>query len=422
MNAAQDASRSGEADVGRNEADEPLVDVSLTAEERLFRERVREFMRTSLPISPEVISNSGTFAGPNYVALAQAGLAGRLVPTEFGGQGGSTVAYAVAMEEISAVCGSTALVYMTQLHAAFPILVAGTESQKNRYVPALGNGDQYGSLAITEPGAGSDVSRIRTVARPDGDGYILNGGKTFITTGDRANVIVCFATIDASRGRDAVTAFIVEGDAPGLTRGPELKKLGMRGSSTAELFFDGVRLPAKARLGVEGGAWKLSMATVVKSRISAASQGLGIARAAYSIGRDWAFARGHLTGYDHQSIQFELADIRIRILQARLLLHSVARAADVADRDLTAEVGMAKIVCTDLGVDVSNRIVRMLGLEGDLASQGVERNLRDAKVTQIYDGTNQIQRILVTRDTLGRCVSADPGLRPAGIESSKEAS
>jgi alkylation response protein AidB-like acyl-CoA dehydrogenase len=379
--------------------DEAAADVQLTDDERDLRERVRDVVRREVAPRARELDRHGSFAHDSYQALARARLAGLLFPPELGGSGASTVCYALAMEEIAAACGATSLVYMTQTHAAYPIVLAGAPELVQRWVPALCGGTAYGSLAITEPGAGSDVSALRTTARRDGDEYVLDGSKTFITTGDRADVVVLFATTDRTAGRKAVSAFVVEGTADGLTRGQPLEKLGMHGSSTAELFLDGVRVPACARLGAEGSGWSIVMRSVVKSRVSAAAQGVGLARGAYA----HTLAALAEAGPVDPVTGARLAELRARLLQGRLLLHATARAIDaMPDAPLTAEVAMMKLACTDLGTEVALACTDLLGARGDLWDTGVERYVRDAKVTQIYDGTNEIQRLLIARDTARR--------------------
>jgi alkylation response protein AidB-like acyl-CoA dehydrogenase len=404
----------GFAPAGPSLLDEPLTDRLLGEEERAVRGRVRDVVAKDVAPRAAEWDRTGEFAGDGYHALASAGLAGLIFPPAYGGNGSSTLAYAVAMEEIAAACGSTALIYMTQTHAGYPILIAGTEEQRRRYLPALCAGTAYGALAISEPDAGSDVAAMRTTARPDGDGgYILDGGKTFITTGDRADVIVCFATVDRSAGRRGITAFLVPGDAPGLTRGRTLAKLGMHGSSTAELFFENLRLPASARLGAEGEGWSLSMRSVVKSRISAGAQGLGLARGAYAVALGWARATGALGRGGRQDVEFRLADLRARIASARALLYSVAAQVDEDEEAAAAGIAMMKFTCTDLALAAADEVTDLLGPLGDLVETGAERRLREAKVTQIYDGTNQVQRLLLGRDTARR---VEQGAIPAGSE------
>ena len=394
--------------------DEAVADAGLGPEERSVRDRVRHVVEQHVAPGAAEIDRTGAFPEAGYQALASAGLAGLLVDPRYGGTGHSTAAYAVAMEEIAAGCGSTSLVYMTQMHAAFPIETFGTADHKRRHLPRLCSGEIYGAIAITEPDGGSDVAGIRMTAHPAGAGWRLSGTKTFITTGDRAGVVIVFATVDRSAGRDGITAFLVEPPLGGVTAGPPLPKLGMRGSSTVELAFD-VDVPGDALLGRVGGGFAVAMRSVVKTRISAAAQGVGLARGALAVGIAAARAAGLLdpatTG--GQAVQAELAQLRTEVAAGRTLLYRTAALVDAAGGSgaaaprLTAEVAQAKLFCTDLGVSVADRVVDLLGPAGDLAgpgppASGAERSLRDAKVTQIYDGTNQIQRMLIARDTAGR--------------------
>jgi alkylation response protein AidB-like acyl-CoA dehydrogenase len=227
---------------------------------------------------------------------------------------------------------------------------------------------------------------------------VINGAKTFITNGDRASIAVVFANVDPGRGRDGVTAFVLERERDGFRSGPPMKKMGMRGSSTAELFFDDCRVPASARLGLEGSGFELSMHAVVTSRISAAAQGVGFARGAFARCCAWAHEKGVLQRRDLQEMHFRIAEMRTRVAAARALLRDVAAWVDTEPDDASGPVAMAKLHCTETGVAVAAAAVELMGDEGDLVELGVERYLRDAKVTEIYDGTNQIQRVLVSRD------------------------
>jgi alkylation response protein AidB-like acyl-CoA dehydrogenase len=380
--------------------DEPNTERLLDERERAVRDRTRQTCAHRVAPRAAELDRTKTFAHDSVAALAEAGLIGLLFPTALGGSGDSTVAYAAAMEEICAACPATSLVYMTQTHAAYPILLAGSDELAGRYIPRLLDGSAYGSLGITEPNAGSDVSSLQTTAVRTDDHYVLNGSKTFITTGDRADVLVCFATTDRTARRGGVTALVVDGGAAGLRRGQLLHKMGMHGSTTAELFFDDVVVPQANRLGVEGSGWKIVMGSVIKSRISAAAQGVGLARGAYAHAvHDLTVRLGPTLP---PSVASVLSELRGRILQARLLLLTTAREVDHASSPPTATISILKQQCTDTGVAVAAALVRLLGARGDLRSVGVERYLRDAKVTQIYDGTNEIQRMLIARDTAAR--------------------
>lgn len=376
--------------------DEPSADAGLTEREVEVRAQSREVAATVLvPLAAEV-DEKHEFTHVGVQALAEAGLCGLVFPEHLGGTADTNVAYAVAMEEVTAACPSTSLVFMTQMHAAYPILLAGDEDLQQHYIPSLLDGSAYGSLGITEPDAGSDVSSLTTTAKPTDAGWTLSGQKTFITTGDRADVIICFATVDRQRGRDGITAFVVEGGWDGVARGTPFAKLGMHGSSTAELFFDGVFIPRSNLLGAEGSGWAVVMSSVVKSRISAAAQGVGIARAVYA--RTLAILREIHGPRLPDDLTFALAELRGQLLEGRLLLHAVARQVDLDPGVTPGQIGIMKQRCTDLGFRAAVEATKLLGPHGDLADLGVERYLRDAKVTQIYDGTNEIQRLLIGRE------------------------
>lgn len=383
--------------------DESVSDALLTPRELDVRDRARQVVAEEVAPRAGEVDRTHEFAHDSYQALARAGLGGLVFPERLGGSGDSHVAYALAMEEVTAGCAATSLIYMTQTHAAFPILYAAGDSDlAARFIPGLLDGSMYGSMAITEPEAGSDVAgmKSRAIPVPGEDAYTLSGSKTFITTGDRADVVVCFVTTDPTRGRDGVTAFVLEKGTEGFTTGQPFVKMGMHGSSTAELFFSDVRLPASNRLGEEGEGWGIVMASVGKSRISAAAQGVGIARNAY-VRTLLALHQIHGPRLP-DDLAFILAELRGEILRARLLLLATARDVDTQERPSTAHIGMMKQICTDVGWNVSVTATNLLGAYGDLAEFGVERSLRDAKVTQIYDGTNDVQRLLIGRDTQRR--------------------
>ncbi|BDH56544.1 acyl-CoA dehydrogenase family protein [Tsukamurella sp. PLM1] len=354
-------------------------------------------------IAPEarLVDSVAEFPSAGLAGLCDAGLGIMQLPTSIGGTETSTSTYAEALSRIAAACGSTSTVYMTQMHAAHPIHLQGSEEQIQTWVPRLCDGSAIGSIALTEPEAGSDVGAMRTVARREGDHYVINGEKTFISNGDRANVIVLFATVDSSRGKDGVTAFLLDTEAvTGLEPGVPMHKLGQKGASTVTLSFQDCRIPVGARMGEEGEGYPLLLRSVVRSRISAAAQGVGFAQGAFDALVAWAMQRDLLSSKiaEAQDLQFALARLRGEITAARAMLMSVSDLVDNAEDEPVAEVSLLKMHCTTLGTTVAARCVELLGPDGDLVSAGAERRLRDAKITEIYDGTNQVQSMLVARD------------------------
>lgn len=377
--------------------DEPAADALLTDRERELRSRTRQLVAELIAPQASAVDRTHEFTGEQVKALAEAQLMGLVFPSRYGGTDDTNVSYAAVVEEVAAGCAATSLVFVTQMHVAYPLLLAGSEEIKAKYIPGLLDGSAWGALGITEPNAGSDVSSMRTTATAVDGGYRINGSKTFITTGDVADVIAGFATGERSAGREGIGAFVIRGDAEGLTRGRPFKKLGMNGSSTAELFFDNVFVPSEDVLAPPGDGWAVVMKSVIKSRISAAAQGVGIARAAYA--RTLHALRQRHGHHFSDEVTFALATLRGRILQGRLLMLAVARQVDENPDVAPGQIGIMKQSCTDLGWDVSLECMRILGAWGDLMDIGVERCLRDSKVTQIYDGTNEIQRLLIGRET-----------------------
>ena len=347
------------------------------------------------------VDQEAAFPAEAISDLAREGLGVMLMPRELGGAATSTATYAEALARISAECGATSTVYMTQMHCAHPIHLQGSAEQVEKWVPRLCAGTAVGAIALTEPSAGSDVATMRTLARRDGESYVVSGEKTFISNGDRADVVVLFASVDLAKGRDGVTAFLLETEAlEGFEVGRPMKKLGQKGASTVTLALQDCRIPASSRLGAEGEGYPLLLQSVTRSRISAAAQGLGFAEGAYDATVTWASDRGLLSSRASaaQDLQFDLARLRGEITAARAMLLSVCDIVDSSPEEPVAEVSLVKMHCTTLGTRVSADCVELLGLDGDRVSLGVERRLRDAKIAEIYDGTNQIQSMLVARD------------------------
>ena len=363
---------------------------------------VSAVVRDTIEPNADEVDRDGLFPWESLRALAAAGVGGLLMPRDLGGQDASSAVYADAVSAIAAACGSTSTVYMTQMHCAHPILMQGRADQARTWIPWLCSAEAIGAIALTEPDAGSDVASMRTSARRDGDAYVIDGAKTFITSGDVADVVVLFATIDSRLGRDGITAFLVEtAGLAGFQPGKPMKKLGQKGASTVELSFDGCCIPASARLGDEGQGYALLIRSVTKSRISAAAQGIGFATGAYEATVRYAAERGLLSPArrDAQDFQFRLAELRSSIFAGRSMLRTVCDLVDASQMDPMTEVSMAKLHCASLGVQVAAACVELLGADGDRVEVGAERRLRDAKITEIYDGTNQVQSMLISRDT-----------------------
>ncbi|MEU2686861.1 acyl-CoA dehydrogenase family protein [Streptomyces hygroscopicus] len=347
------------------------------------------------------VDREGSFPSASVQVLAQAGLGGLLMPPSLGGRGASTATYAEALARIAAACGSTSTVYMTQMHCAHPIHLQGRPDQYEAWIPTICRGTAIGAIALTEPEAGSDVATMRTTARRDGDSYVINGEKTFISNGDVADVIVLFATVDPGLGKDGITAFLIDtAHVAGLTAGRPMKKLGQKGASTVTLGFQDCRIPVTARLGAEGDGYPLLLRSVSKSRISAAAQGIGFAQGAFDATVRYCAERDLLSSRtrEAQDLQFALARLRAEIAAGRSMLREVCDLVDGSEEDPTAEVAMVKMHCTTLGVRVASACAELLGEDGDRDDIGAERRLRDAKITEIYDGTNQVQSMLVARD------------------------
>lgn len=354
-------------------------------------------------VAPEALTvdRESLFPAACIQALAEAGLGGLLMPPTLGGLGTSTATYAEALSRIAAACGSTSTVYMTQMHCAHPIHLQGRPDQHQAWIPAICGGTAIGAIALTEPEAGSDVASMRTTARRDGDSYVINGEKTFISNADVADVIVLFATVDSGLGKNGITAFLIDtAHTQGLEAGQPMKKLGQKGASTVTLGFQDCRIPVAARLGAEGEGYPLLLRSVTKSRISAAAQGIGFAQGAFDATVRHCAERDLLSSRtrDAQDLQFELARLRAEIAAGRSMLREVCDLVDASAEDPTADVAMVKLHCTTLGVRVASACAELLGEDGDRDDIGAERRLRDAKITEIYDGTNQVQSMLVARD------------------------
>jgi alkylation response protein AidB-like acyl-CoA dehydrogenase len=376
----------------------------LTAEQREIRDLVRTLAQERIAPRAAEIDRTAEFPWDVVELLRENGLFGLMFAEEHGGAGAGALATLVAIEELSRVCATSGLILAVQELGSLGIKLAGTEEQKARLLPALASGERLAAYALTEAAAGSDSGAIRTEARRDGDAYVLNGSKRFITNAGVAQVYVCFAKTDPGAGHEGTTAFVVEAGTPGFEVGRIEPKMGIKGSTTGELFFGDCRVPAANRLGEEGEGFRLAMRILDRSRPGIAAQGLGLAQGATDFAVDYARTRetfGEPIGR-HQLVAGMLADMATRCEAARGLLYRCGRMIDdgVEGPELTKVSAMAKLFCTDVAMAVTTDAVQVLGGYGYVQEYPVERMMRDAKITQIYEGTNQIQRLVIARELL----------------------
>lgn len=377
----------------------PLTTLDFSDEERMVRDVVQKIVEAEIRPRAVVLDEEESFPWEQIKALADNGLMGILVPERYGGQEGSHLLYVMVVEEIARACAATALVYFTNTHGQMPILTSGTEAQKLRYLPQMASGEWLSAFAVTEPENGSDAAHMQCRAERVSDGYVLNGEKIFITTGDKADVLVVFART-GDQGARGISAFIVERQNGVATSRIE-HKMGVRGSSTAAIRFEDVFVPEAQLLGEENHGFGTLMRAFDTTRLSTAAQALGIAQGAYDIALDYTLTRqqfGHRL-FDFQGMQFRLSEMLADIAAGRALLYQTARLVD-AGKPFTMEASMAKLWCSEMAGRVTNQAVQALGGYGYIREFGVERMMRDAKITQIYDGTNDIQKLVIARRVL----------------------
>jgi len=369
----------------------------LTSEQNDLRNLVSDFAKQKIAPKAAEYDLTGEFPWENVKQMAELGLLGLPIPEEYDGGGTDTVSYIVAIEEISKACAATGAIMAVHTSAGtMPILLFGTEEQKKKYIPDLAVGKKIAAFALTEAGAGSDASQVATTATLDGDYYVLNGSKCFITNGIAASTYCIFATTDKSKGLKGITGFIVEKDTPGFSFGKKEDKMGIRASSTAELIFQDCRIPEKNRLGKIGEGFKIAMIILDSARIGIGAQAVGIAQAAYEEALAYAKVRVQFGKpiAALQAIQFMLADMAIQIEASRQLVYHAAELKD-AGLPFGKEAAMAKTFASDIAVKVASDAVQIMGGYGYSREYPVERIMRDAKITQIYEGTNQIQRVVI---------------------------
>ena len=373
------------------------MDLDLTPEQKLIRDTARTFATQEVLPQAAAIDRQHRFPKELVAKMGELGLMGVAVPEAWGGAGMDTVSYALALEEISRACASTGVI-MSVLNSLVcdPILRHGSDQQKQRWLPALAGGPALGCFALSEPEAGSDASAQRTTAARDGAGFVINGTKNFITNGPVADVVLLFATTEPGKRAHGISAFLVPMDTPGLKVGAVDDKLGIRGAPSAQIFFTDCAVGADAMLGKPGEGFKIAMSTLDGGRIGIAAQAVGIARAAFEDATKYALERKTFGQpiAEHQAIQFKLADMCTEIDAARLLVWRAAVKKDAGGR-YTSEAAMAKLYASEAANRAAKEAVQIFGGYGYLTDFPVERHFRDAKITEIYEGTSEIQRLVI---------------------------
>jgi alkylation response protein AidB-like acyl-CoA dehydrogenase len=372
----------------------------LTDEQREVRDLVRTLARDRIAPRAAEIDESAEFPWDMVELFREYDIFGLPFEERYGGTGTGTLLVLVAVEEISKVCATTGLILVLQELGSIALRLAGTDEQKERYLPRFASGEWLPAYALTEPGSGSDSAAMRTEARRDGDQYVLNGSKRFITNAGVAGLYTVFAKTDPKAGHAGISCFVVEADAPGLEIGRIEPKMGIKGSTTGEVFFNDCRVPADSLIGEEGEGFKIAMRVLDRSRPGIGAQALGIAQGATDYALEYAKSRETMGKpiVEHQLVAAKLADMETKCEAARGLLYKVGQMIEDDAPDLTKYSAMAKLVCSDVAMEVTTEAVQILGGYGYIKEYPVERMMRDAKITQIYEGTNEIQRLVIARE------------------------
>jgi len=386
-----------------------VLDYGLTEEQQAIRELARTIADEQVRPRAAEYDVTGEFPWPVVKKMAEVDLFATLVPEEYGGLGGTmTMNMVLATEEISKACGGIALAYAGTALGALPILIAGNEEQKERFLPQVATGERLCAFAITEPEAGSDAGGIRTTALRDGDHYVLNGTKQWITNGGDAEIYTVVALTNPQKGPRGASVLVVEKDTPGFSFGKKEDKMGIRASSTRELIFEDCRVPVENLLGREGTGFITAMKTFDASRPGVGAQALGIAQGALDLAVGYSLERrqfGHPIS-SFQGVRFMLADMAMKVEAARALIYAVSRHIDSGARARpTMYSAMSKCFAGDMAMEVTTNAVQIFGGYGYMRDYPVEKYMRDAKITQIYEGTNQIQRDEIGKILIGEHVS-----------------
>ncbi|SDJ75240.1 acyl-CoA dehydrogenase [Salimicrobium halophilum] len=375
------------------------MDFTLTEEQQMLKKMVRDFAENEVEPTAAERDEEERFDRGIFDQMSELGLTGIPWPEEYGGIGSDFVSYAIAVEELSRVCASTGVTLSAHISlASWPIFTFGSEEQKKNFLTRLATGEALGAYALSEPGAGSDVSSMKTQAKKDGDDYILNGNKVWITNGGVADIYIVFAKTDPEAGHKGVSAFIVEKGTEGFSFGKKEKKLGIRSSPTTELIFENCRVPKDNLLGAEGEGFKIAMQTLDGGRNGIAAQAVGIAQGALDKSIGYAKEREQFGKpiAKHQGLSFKLADMATDVEAARLLTYQAAY-LESEGKPYAKASAMAKLFAGDAAMDVTTEAVQVYGGYGYTKDYPVERYMRDAKITQIYEGTNEIQRLVIGR-------------------------
>jgi butyryl-CoA dehydrogenase len=377
--------------------------LELNEQQKMIRNMVREFAEKEVAPFAAELDKKGEYPTKTLEKMAKLGLLGIIIPQEYGGAGLDTISYATVVEEISRKCASTGVI--TSVHnslAAWPIMKYGTEEQRKKYLPILARGEKIGAFAGTEPNAGSDLGAMKTTAVLKGHHYIINGDKTFITSGPKAGIIILIAVTNKDLGSKGLSAFIVENTFKGFKVGSIFDKLGINASQTSELIFENMEVPKENLLGKEGDGFKIALSTLDGGRIGIASQAVGIAQAALDESIAYSKQREQFGKpiAKFQAIQWMIADMAVRIEAARYLVFNAAYVKDKGER-YSKEAAMAKLFASETAMDAAIKAVQIHGGYGYTKEYTVERLFRDAKITEIYEGTSEVQRMVISASLLG---------------------
>ena len=378
--------------------------IELTEEQKLLRESIRRFAEEVVAPRAKEIDQTGEFPRDFYDQAGELGLGGVAMPEEYGGAGMDTISYCLVIEEISRFCATSGVILsVNNSLVCDPILKFGNEDQKKRFLTPLAAGEKLGCFGLTEPGAGSDAAGLRSTARRDGDDYVINGNKVFITNGTHADVALIFASVDLDLKHKGITAFLVDADTPGYSHGEHEVKLGVNASGTTELSFQDMRVPAANRLGEEGDGFKVAMATLDGGRIGISAQAVGISQASLDAALAYAKEREQFgrSISSFQAIQFYLADMATEVDAGRLMTWKAAWAKENQKR-YSLEAAQAKLYTSEMAQRVTNKGLQIHGGYGYTKEYDVERYFRDARITEIYEGTSEIQKMVIADWVLKR--------------------